>query len=72
MTETRHLIDLWQHSIVKFFKHDPKSELGLMLKEWVIFSKLENFNLFLNYSIDDFTPSRNLCYINKNGGIKHH
>ena len=53
------------------FKHEPKSELGLMIKEWVIFNKLENFNLLLNYTIDYFTPSGNLCYINKNGEILH-
>ena len=57
MTETHHLCDLWEHTIAEVFKHDPKSILGLMLKEWVIFNKLENFNSILNYTIDDFTPS---------------
>ena len=41
MTENNHLCDLFQHTIVKGFKHDPKSELGLMLNEWVKFNKLE-------------------------------
>ena len=59
MTETNHLCDLWEHTIVTVFKHDPKSELGLMLKEWVVFNMLENFNSILNYTIDDFTPSGN-------------
>ena len=71
MTETNHLCDLWQHTIVKIFKHDPKSELGIMIKEWVIFNMLESFNSLLNYTIDDFTPSGNLCYINGNGEILH-
>ena len=71
MSETTYLCDLWEHTIVKFFKHDPKSELGLMLKQWVIFNKLENFNSILNYTIDDFTPSGNLCYMNKHGEILH-
>ena len=60
MTETNHLCDLWEHTIAKTFKYDPKSELGLMLKEWVIFNKLENFKLIFNYTIDDFTPYGNL------------
>ena len=51
MTETSHLCDLWEHTIAKIFKHDPKSELGLMLKEWVIFNKLEVFNSILNHTI---------------------
>ena len=71
MTESNHLCDLWQHTIAKSFKDDPKSELGLMLKEWVKFNKLENSNSILNYTIDDFTPSGNLCYINENGEILH-
>ena len=71
MTETNHLCDLWQHTIVKIFKHNLKSELRLMINKWIIFNKLENFNSLLNYTIDDFTPSGNLCYINENGDILH-
>ena len=40
-----------------------------MLKQWIIFNKLENFNSILNYPIDDFTPSGNLCYMNEHGDI---
>ena len=38
MTESNHLLlcDLWQHTIVKIFKHDPESELGIMFKQWII------------------------------------
>ena len=71
MTETKHLCDLWQHTIVKIIKHDPKSELGIMTNQWVIFNKLEDFNSLLNYTDDDFIPSGNLCYTNENGEILH-
>ena len=69
MTESNHLCDLWEHTIVKIFKHDSKSELGLMFKQWIIFNKLENLNSILNYPIDDFTPSGNSCYMNEHGDI---
>ena len=69
MTDTNHLCDLWEHTLAKVFKHDSKSQLGLMLKQWIIFNKLENFNSILNYPIDDFTPSGNLCYMNEHGDI---
>ena len=69
MTECNHLCDLWEHTIVKIFKHDSKSELGLMFKQWIIFNKLENFNSILNCPIDDFTSSGNLCYMNEHGDI---
>ena len=42
-----------------------------MLREWIIFHKLENSNSILNYTIDDFTPSGNLSYLNKHGEIVH-
>ena len=69
MTDTNHLCHLWEHTIVKVFKHDPESELRIMFKQWIIFNKLETFNSILNYPIDDFTPSGNLCYMNKHGDI---
>ena len=43
-----------------------------MLKQWIIFNKLENFNSILNYPFDDFTPSGNLSYMNQHGEILHH
>ena len=69
MTDTNHLCHLWEHTIVKVFKHDPESELGIMFRQWIIFNKLETFNSILNYPIDDFTPSGNLCYMNEHGDI---
>ena len=72
MTDTNHLCDLWEHTIVKVFKHDSKSQQGLMLKQWIIFNRLENFNSILNYTIDDFTPSGSLSYMNQQGEILHH
>ena len=72
MTDTNHLCDLWEHTIAKGFKHDSKSQLGLILKQWIISNKLGNFNSILNYTIDDFTPSGNLSYMNHHGEILHH
>ena len=71
MTETNHLWDLWEHTIAKGFKHNPKSELGLMLREWIIFTMLENFNSILIYTIDGFTLSDSLSYINEHSDILH-
>ena len=59
MSSITHLSDIWEHTITKVLKHDPKSELGIMIREWVRFNKLEDFNSSLNYTVDDFTPSGN-------------
>ena len=72
MTESNYLCEIGEHTIAKVFKHDSKSELGLMLKQWINFNKLENFNSILNYPIDDFTPSGNLSYMNQHGDILLH
>ena len=72
MTATNHLYDQWDHTIAKVFKHDSKSQLRLMLKQWIKFIMLENFNSVLNYTIDDFTPSGNLSYMNQHGDILHY
>ena len=42
-----------------------------MFKQWIILNKLENFNSILNYTIDDFTPSGNLSFMNQHGDILH-
>ena len=47
MEETIHLSDLWEHTITKIFKHDHESELGIMIRQWVIYNKLEDFNSLL-------------------------
>ena len=59
MPEIPHLSDIWEHTITKIFKHDPKYEVGNLIREWVIFNKLEDFYSQLNYTDDDFTPSGN-------------
>ena len=56
MEETIHLSDLWEHTITKIFKHDPESELGIMIRQWEIYNKLEDFNSLLNYTDEDFKP----------------
>ena len=65
------LSDIWEHIITKILNHDPKSELGIMIREWVIFNELEDFSSLLNFNVDDFTPSGNLCYSKDNGEMLH-
>ena len=44
--------------------------MGIKIREWVVFNKLEDFNSLLKYTGDDFTPIGNLCYINENGKLQ--
>ena len=52
------------HQILNHYIH---SKIGNMIKEWVVFNKLEDFNSLLEYTDDDFTPTGKFCYINENG-----
>ena len=56
MQQTIHLSDLWEHTITKIFKHDAESELGIMIRQWVIYNKLEDFNSLLKYTDEDLIP----------------
>ena len=69
MQETIHLSDLQEHTITKIFKHDPESELVIMIRQWVIYNKLEDFNSLLNYTDEDLIPHGhgNLSYYKENG-----
>ena len=69
MSENIELSYVWDHTIMKILNHDIQSKIGNMIKEWVLFNKLEDFNSLLKYTIDDFTPSGNLCYMNEHGDI---
>ena len=52
---------------MKILNHDIQSKMGNMIKECVVFNKLEDFNSLLKYTDDDFTPTGKLCYMNENG-----
>ena len=69
MEETIHLSNLWEHTITKIFKHDPESELDIMIRHWVIYNKLEDFNSLLNYTDEDLIPHGHgsLSFYKENG-----
>ena len=67
MSENIKLSYVWDHTIIKILNHDIHSKMGNMIKEWVVFNKLEDFNSLLKYTDDDFTSTEKLCYINENG-----
>ena len=71
MSENIELSYVWDHTIIKILNHDIHSKMGNMIKQWVVFNKLEDFNSLLEYTDDDFTPTGKLCYINENG-VKLH
>ena len=71
MAENIELSCVWDHTIIKILNHDIHSKMGNMIKEWVVFNKLEDFNSLLEYTDDDFTSTGKFGYINENGEKLH-
>ena len=69
MQQTIYLSDLWEHTTTKIFKHDPESELGIRITQWVIYNKLEDFNSLLKYTYEDLIPHGHgsLSFYKENG-----
>ena len=71
MSENIELSYVWDHTIIKILNHDIHSKMGNMIKEWVVFNKLEDINSLMQYTDDDFTPTGKFCCINENGEKLH-
>ena len=71
MSENIELSYVWDHTIIKILNHDIHYKIGNMIKQWVVFNKLEDFNSLLEYTDDDFTSTGKFCYINENGEKLH-
>ena len=67
MSENIELSYVWDHTIIKILNHDIQSKIQNMMKQWVVFNKLEDFYSLLEYTDDDFTTTGKICYINENG-----
>ena len=52
-----HLSNLWEHTLNEILNHDNKSEVGIMMRVWVKYNKLEDITSLLIYDLNDFTPS---------------
>ena len=60
MSENIELSYVWDHTIIKILNHDIHSKIGNIIKEQIVFNKLEDFNSLLEYIDADFTPTGNL------------
>ena len=67
MSENIELSYVCDHDIIRILNHDIQSKMGNMIKEWVLFNKLEDFNSLLEYTDGDFTETVKFHYINENG-----
>ena len=57
-----HLDAIWEHTPTEILNYDDKSDVGIMIRTWVKYHKLENFSSLFNHSPDKFTLSSPLSY----------
>ena len=71
MEETIHRIDQWENTITKIFKLGPKYKLDHLIRQWVIYNKMEDFNFWPNYTDEDFKPygCGNLSYYKESDSL---
>ena len=65
-----HVSDLWKHTLNEIINHDEKSEVGVIMRAWVKYNKLEAMTSLLIYDLIDFTPSGTLCYYKDKPDLK--
>ena len=56
-----HLSDIWECTLIEILNHDPKSQMGIIMRAWVKLNNMEDFISLLTYEPNDFTPSGLLC-----------
>ena len=57
-----HLNLTWEHTLPEILNHDPKSQMGIIMRAWVKENDMEDFRTMLAYTADKFTPTGSLCH----------
>ena len=57
-----HLNITWQHTLTEILNHDPKTQMGIIMRAWVNDNDMTDFTSMLTYTPDKFTPTGSLCY----------
>ena len=63
-----HLSNLWEHTLNEILNHENKSEMQIIMRAWVKYSKLQDMTTSLIYDFNDFTPSDTLYYYKEKVG----
>ena len=52
----------WEHTLTEILNHDPKTQMGIIMRAWVKDNDMTDFTSMLTYTADKFTPTGSLCY----------
>ena len=62
MPALSHLNHTWEHTLTDILNHDPKTQMGIRMREWVKDNDMTDFTSMLTYTAHKFTPTGSLCY----------
>ena len=62
MPAISHLNPTWEHTLTDMLNHDPKTQMGIIMRAWVKDDNMTDFTSMLTYTADKFTPTGFLCY----------
>ena len=57
-----HLYPTWEHTLTDILSHDPKTQMGIIVRAWVKDNDITDFTSMSTYTADKFTPTGSLCY----------
>ena len=62
MPAISHLNPTWEHTLTDILNHDPKTQMGIIMRVWVKDNNMTDFTSMLTYTADKFTTTGVLCY----------
>ena len=62
MPAISHLNPTREHTLTHILNHDPKTQMGIIMRAWVKDKDMTDFTSMLTYTADKFTPTGFLCY----------
>ena len=71
MPAISHLNPTWEHTLTDILNHDPKTQMGIIMRAWVKDNNMTDFTSMLTYTADKFTPTGFLCYYKEKVDAKH-
>ena len=55
MLAISHLNPTWDHTLTDILNHDPKTQMGIIMRAWVKDNDMTDFTSMLTYTSDKFT-----------------
>ena len=62
MPAISHLNPTWEYPLTDILNHDPKTQMGIIMRAWVKDNNMTDFTSMLTYTADKLTPTGFLCY----------